>query len=67
MAANPKQQRFGAHDRRLLLCSGIACLTGVAVVGCSTLGPRTIRVDRFNYNQTYTAVMRAKMRLNGVS
>ncbi len=51
MATNAKDHRFRADAICFLLCLGLACLAGMASGGCSSLGPRTIRGDRFNYNK----------------
>lgn len=51
MATNGKAHRFRTDVIWFLLCWALACLTGMAGGGCSTLGPRTIRGDRFNYNK----------------
>ena len=51
MGTKRRRWRLSGHDLWLFLCYGLACLTSVAVGGCSTLGPRTVRSDRFNYNK----------------
>ena len=51
MGTKRRRWRLSGHDLWLFLCYGLVCLTSVAVGGCSTLGPRTIRNDRFNYNK----------------
>lgn len=42
----------------------ILCLLTIPTVGCSTLGPRTIRSDRFNYNQAGAESSKEQMLLN---
>lgn len=53
----------GVLLRRATGCAAISILVGV-VSGCSTLGPRTIRGDRFNYNESGAQSSKEQILLN---
>lgn len=56
---------FARHvlSRRVTVCA-TASLFAVLISGCSTLGPRTIRGDRFNYNESGAQSSKEQILLN---
>ena len=50
----------GIREVRVMLC----VLAAAAIAGCATLGPRTIRGDRFNYNESGAESSKEQILLN---
>ena len=64
MNGNNRRRTVDARSMRKPMCIAVALLGLSMVGGCSTLGPMTIRTDRFNYNQAAAESSNEQLLLN---